>query len=227
MNSDSNQSVSTPLPVVKEQTTAPSARKNWEELQKEATKRKILWRKTAPKEKKVSSLSYVLVQVKRVVNVTKGGRRFRFYAIAAAGNRTGMVGIGSGKANEVSLARDKAFARAEKNMITVPIVKDTISHPVHAKFCSSRIFLKPASQGSGLIVGGSARALIELVGIKNISGKAFGSNNRMNLLKATLKALQKLQPPRHFMLARGLIKPNPVEERKDDDNTNQATTNSN
>lgn len=223
MNQETNNpNLKKPSGSNKEQVHA-SARKNWEELQKEATKRKILWRKSSPKEKKTSSISYVLVQVKRVVNVTKGGRRFRFYAIAAAGNRAGLVGIGSGKANEVSLARDKAFARAEKNLFPVSIHNDTISHSVNAKFCSSRIFLKPTSKGSGLIIGGSARSLIELVGIKNISGKAFGSNNRMNLLKATVKALKKLQTPRNIMLARGLIQTKPTTLIKGNENENRQS----
>ena len=201
---------------------APSARKNWEELQKEATKRKILWRKAPLKKKKPSTISYVLVEVKRVVNVTKGGRRFRFYAIAAAGNRAGSVGIGSGKANEVSLARDKAFARAEKNMTKIPLINETIRHPVKAKFCASRIFLKPTSQGSGLIIGGAARILVELLGIKNISGKAFTSNNRMNLLKATLKALKQLQTTKMLALARTKLDPASAESERRNSNDQTA-----
>ena len=179
-------------------------RQEWEERQKEQLKRKILWRKSAPREKKTTNVSCVLIDVKRVVNVTKGGRRFRFFTVAAAGNHAGSVGIGSGKANEVALAREKAFTKATQNMIKIPFVNDTIAHPVTAKFCASRIMLKPSRKGSGLIVGGATRTVLELLGVKNIIGKSFASNNKMNVLRATMRALKKLRTPDQILEARGL-----------------------
>ncbi len=207
MNQTENQSTTTKSTDLNPKPNM-SSRQEWEERQKLQTKRKILWSKNSAKVKKTSNTSFTLVEVKRVVNVTKGGRRFRFFAIAVAGNRAGLVGIGSGKANEVSLARDKAFAQAEKNMIFIPSINDTITHTVSAKFCASKIMLKPASKGSGLIIGGAARSIIELLGIKNITGKSFASNNRMNLLRATLKALKQLRTPKAILVARGLIPSN-------------------
>lgn len=165
-----------------------------EQRRKENEKRKILWRKSStPRQRQTSPYKFKLIEVKRVTKVTKGGRRFRFFAVALAGDQKGQVGVGYGKANEVRSARAKAFAVAEKNLFRVPLHNETILHEVTGKFCSSRILLKPAPPGSGIIVGGASRSVIELLGIKNIRGKSLGSNNKMNVIQATLLTLKKLK----------------------------------
>lgn len=144
------------------------------------------------------------MEVKRVTKVTKGGRRFRFFALAIAGDMKGKVGFGTGKGNEVSIARQKAFFQAEKNVLYFPAFLDTIPHEVIGTFCGSKILLKPAAKGTGVVVGGAARLVIELLGITNIRGKSLGSNNPMNLIRATFNALQKLKTFHEIMNARDI-----------------------
>ena len=152
----------------------------------------------------VSENNQRLLEVKRVTKVTKGGRRFRFFAVALTGNRKGQIGFGTGKGNEVAVAREKAFFQAEKNMITVPFVNGTIPHTTIGRFCGAKIILKPASKGTGILVGGAARTVIELLGITNISGKSLGSNNKMNLIRATLTALKQLRTLNQVLALRDL-----------------------
>ncbi len=162
--------------------------------QKEMERRKILWRKTRTVHDRTKNIfKFKLIEVKRITKVTKGGRRFRFFAAALAGDENGKVGVGFGKGNEVNSARIKAYAQAEKKMIKIPIVNGTIPHEVTGRFCSSHIFFKPAPEGTGIVIGGASRNVIALLGIKNIRGKSLGSNNKMNLIQATMKALQSLK----------------------------------
>lgn len=129
----------------------------------------------------------------RVTKVVKGGRRFRFNALVVIGNRNGLVGFGLGKAKEVPDAIKKAIDDAFKNVIKINIKGTTIAHDIEYKYNASRILLKPASAGTGVIAGGSARPVIELAGIKDILTKSLGSNNPYNVVRATFDALAKIK----------------------------------
>ena len=135
----------------------------------------------------------VIVDIGRVTKVVKGGRRFRFTALVVVGNRNGLVGFGFGKAKEVPDAMRKAVDDAFKNIIEVKRKGSTIPHDVEVKFNASRVLLRPASEGTGVIAGGSARPILELAGIKDILTKSLGSNNSANVVRATLKALSMLK----------------------------------
>ena len=135
----------------------------------------------------------VIVNIGRVTKVVKGGRRFRFTALIVVGNRNGLVGFGYGKAKEVPDAMRKAIDDAFKNIIHVKIKGTTIPHDVEVKYNASRMLLRPASEGTGVIAGGSARPIIELAGIKDILTKSLGSNNSANVVRATIKALSLLK----------------------------------
>lgn len=135
----------------------------------------------------------VIVNIGRVTKVVKGGRRFRFTALVVIGNKKGQVGYGFGKAKEVPDAIRKAVDDAFKNIITVNIKGSTIAHDIELKFNASRILLKPASEGTGVIAGGATRAVVELAGIKDILTKSLGSNNPANVVRATIDALSKIK----------------------------------
>jgi small subunit ribosomal protein S5 len=135
----------------------------------------------------------VIVNIGRVTKVVKGGRRFRFTALVVVGNRNGLVGFGFGKAKEVPDAIKKAVDDAFKNIIYVDIKGSTIAHDIEVKYNASRILLKPASEGTGVIAGGSTRPVLELAGIKDILTKSLGSNNSANVVRATVKALSMLK----------------------------------
>ena len=135
----------------------------------------------------------VIVDIGRVTKVVKGGRRFRFTALVVVGNRNGLVGFGYGKAKEVPDAMRKAIDDAFKNIIHVKIKGTAIPHDVEVKYNASRMLLRPASEGTGVIAGGSARPIIELAGIKDILTKSLGSNNSANVVRATIKALSLLK----------------------------------
>lgn len=135
----------------------------------------------------------VIVNIGRVTKVVKGGRRFRFSALVVVGDRKGNVGFGVGKAKEIPDAVKKAVDDAFKNMVSVNLKGSTIAHDVQAKFNSSIILLKPASEGTGVIAGGATRPVLELVGIKDILTKSLRSNNPANVVRATVKALNMLK----------------------------------
>ncbi|NLC28014.1 MAG: 30S ribosomal protein S5 [Campylobacteraceae bacterium] len=135
----------------------------------------------------------VIVNIGRVTKVVKGGRRFRFTALVVVGNRSGLVGYGFGKAKEVPDAIKKAVDDAFKNIIKVDIRGSTIAHDIEVKYNASRILLKPASEGTGVIAGGSTRSVVELAGIKDILTKSLGSNNSSNVVRATIKALSMIK----------------------------------
>ena len=134
-----------------------------------------------------------IVDTNRVAKVVKGGRNFSFNAIVVVGNQNGVVGVGSGKANEITDAIRKAREKAIKNAFRIPIVRGTIPHEVNAKYGPSKILVKPASAGTGLIAGGTSRAIFEAAGIQNILAKSMGSNTPCNLVKATIAAMNELR----------------------------------
>ena len=137
--------------------------------------------------------SEVVVNIGRVTKVVKGGRRFRFNALVVVGNRNGLVGFGLGKAKEVPDAIKKAIDDAFKNIVQVNIKGTTIAHDIEHKYNAGKILLKPASEGTGVIAGGSARPVIELAGIKDILTKSLGSNNPYNVVRATIDALVRIK----------------------------------
>nr|WP_318025660.1 30S ribosomal protein S5 [Mycoplasmopsis mustelae] len=138
-----------------------------------------------------------VIDIARVTKVVKGGRRFSFSAFVVIGNQKGSIGYGHGKANEVPDAIKKAIKDAKNNLIIVPVDPKTatIPHEVNAKFLASKVMLKPASKGKGLIASGTVRAVVELAGYKDIVTKTYGSRSKTNTVKATVKALQQLRTP--------------------------------
>jgi small subunit ribosomal protein S5 len=134
-----------------------------------------------------------LVGVQRVTKVTKGGRTFSFSAIVVVGNEDGIVGHGLGKASEVSTAISKGIEDAKKNLIKIPVINGTVPHEQVAKFGGAQVFIKPASEGTGVKAGGAMRAVLESVGVKNVLAKSKGSSNPHNLVKATFAALLEMR----------------------------------
>ena len=134
-----------------------------------------------------------LVAINRVTKVTKGGRTFTFAAIVVVGNEDGVIGYGLGKASEVTTAIAKGVEAAKKNLVKVPVHKGTVPHEQIAKFGGAEVFIKPASQGTGVVAGGAMRAVLESVGITDVLAKSKGSSNPHNLVKATIKALSEMR----------------------------------
>jgi small subunit ribosomal protein S5 len=144
-----------------------------------------------------------LIAVNRVAKVVKGGRQFGFTALTVVGDGEGKVGLGYGKAREVPIAISKAMERARKNMVSVALNQGTLFYAVHARHGAARVYMQPASEGTGVIAGGAMRAVFEVVGVKNVLAKAVGSRNPINLVRATIKGLCALSSPAQIAAKRG------------------------
>ena len=144
-----------------------------------------------------------LIQVNRVAKVVKGGRIFGFTALTAVGDGNGRVGFGRGKAREVPLAIQKAMEAARRNMISVKLDGDTLQYPNKARHGASKIYMQPASEGTGVIAGGAMRAILELAGVHNVLAKCYGSTNPVNVVRATFKGLQQMRAPEEVAAKRG------------------------
>ena len=155
-------------------------------------------------EKPQSEWSEQVVQISRVTKVVKGGKKLSFRAIVVVGNKKGQVGVGCAKASEVIIAIQKAITDGRKNLITVPIFKTTIPHPITGRSGAGKVMLRPASQGTGIIAGGAVRSVLELAGIENILAKSLGSKAPLNAANATLEALKSLSSFKDVAAKRGL-----------------------
>ena len=144
-----------------------------------------------------------LVQVNRVAKVVKGGRIFGFTALTVVGDGNGKVGFGRGKAREVPVAIQKAMENARRNMIQVELDNGTIQYPIKANHGASKIYMQPASDGTGVIAGGAMRAVLEIAGVHNVLAKCYGSTNPVNVVRATFKGLQEMASPESVAAKRG------------------------
>lgn len=153
--------------------------------------------------KNEEGLQEKLIQVNRVAKVVKGGRIFGFTALTAVGDGNGRVGFGRGKAREVPLAIQKAMEAARRNMITVNLDGHTLQYPIKARHGASKVYMQPASEGTGVIAGGAMRSILELAGVQNVLAKCYGSTNPVNVVRATFKGLQYMRSPEDVALKRG------------------------
>ncbi|APJ38420.1 30S ribosomal protein S5 [Mycoplasmopsis pullorum] len=184
----------------KENSTKVVTRKPSEKSDKksrtEGAKRPVRKESRRPKREEVrSEFNEKVVDIARVTKVVKGGRRFSFSAFVVVGNGKGLVGYGHGKANEVPDAIKKAVKDAQNNLVNVPLYNGTVPHETNAKFLASKVMLKPAPKGKGLIASGTVRAVVELAGYTDIVTKTYGSRSKVNIVKATVEALKVLRTP--------------------------------
>jgi small subunit ribosomal protein S5 len=155
------------------------------------------------KQQTEGDLQEKLVQINRVAKVVKGGRIFGFTALAVVGDGNGKVGFGRGKAREVPIAIQKAMESARRNMITVELNEGTIQYAVKANHGASKIYMQPASEGTGVIAGGAMRAVLEIAGVHNVLAKCYGSTNPVNVVRATFKGLRDMSSPDSIAAKRG------------------------
>lgn len=159
-------------------------------------------------ENQAGDLQEKLIAVNRVSKVVKGGRIFSFTALTVVGDGAGRVGFGYGKAREVPAAIQKAMEKAKRNIVSVELNGVTLQHPVKGRHSGSKVFMRPASAGTGIIAGGAMRAVLEVVGIHDVLSKAYGSTNPINVVRATIGALTGMKSPEQIAAKRGL----PVKE---------------
>ncbi len=150
-----------------------------------------------------NELKEKVVNVARVAKVVKGGRTFRFSVLVVVGDEAGRIGVGTGKASEVPDAIRKATEEAKKNLITIALVNGTLPHEYATNYGASKVILRPATEGTGVIAGGSVRPVLELAGVKNVTAKTLGSRNSRNVVYATIKALQAMRTPEETAKLRG------------------------
>ena len=155
------------------------------------------------KEQSTDGLQERLVGIRRVAKVVKGGRIFGFSALTVVGDGQGRVGFGRGKAREVPVAISKAMENARKNMVKVPIKEGTLQYPITAEHGAAKVFMQPASEGTGVIAGGPMRAVFDVVGVSNVLAKCIGSNNPINVVRATIKGLGDMSSPDAVAAKRG------------------------
>ena len=158
----------------------------------------------ANNEQKGGDLQEKLVQVNRVAKVVKGGRIFGFTALTVVGDGSGRVGFGRGKAREVPVAIQKAMDQARRNMVKVSLSGATLQYPVKARHVASKVFMQPASEGTGIIAGGAMRSVLELAGVHDVLAKCYGSTNPVNVVRATIKGLASMQSPEDIAAKRGM-----------------------
>ena len=149
-------------------------------------------------------LSEKLIAVNRVSKVVKGGRIFSFTALTVVGDGNGRVGFGYGKAREVPAAIQKAMEQARRNMVTVELKGQTLQHPIKGRHSGSKVYMQPASEGTGIIAGGAMRAVLEVAGVHNVLSKCYGSTNPINVVRATINALADMKSPAQVAAKRGL-----------------------
>ncbi len=150
-----------------------------------------------------STMVDFVINVRRVTKVTKGGKRFSFSALVVTGDQNGKIGIALGKSREVSSAISKATNKARKHLIEVPLRGTTLPYSTTGKHCSSKVLLKSASKGTGVIAGGAVRSIMEALGVKDVLSKSIGSSNRINVVKATLNALAQMRSMKSIVKMRG------------------------
>ena len=155
-------------------------------------------------ERNESDLQEKLVQVNRVAKVVKGGRIFGFTALTVVGDGNGKVGFGRGKAREVPTAIQKAMDSAKRNIIQVELDGTTLQYPIKARHGGSKVYMQPASEGTGIIAGGAMRAVLEVSGVQNVLSKCYGSTNPINVVRATINALTEMNSPESVAAKRGL-----------------------
>lgn len=149
-----------------------------------------------------------LIAVNRVAKTVKGGRIMSFTALTVVGDGNGRVGFGYGKAREVPAAIQKAMEKARRNLVTVDLAGHTLQHPIKGRHSGSKVYMQPASEGTGIIAGGAMRAVLEVAGVQNVLSKCYGSTNPINVVRATINALTEMKSPEQVAAKRGL----PVEE---------------
>ncbi|MGL9769829.1 MAG: 30S ribosomal protein S5 [Sodalis sp. (in: enterobacteria)] len=154
-------------------------------------------------EKQTSELQEKLISVNRVSKTVKGGRIFSFTALTVVGDGNGRIGFGYGKAREVPAAIQKAMEKARRNMMNIALNSGTLQHSIKATHTGSRVFMQPASEGTGIIAGGAMRAVLEVAGVHNVLAKAYGSTNPINVVRATIEALGNMKSPEMIAAKRG------------------------